>query len=232
MNLKDLLEYQKVDNELFTLEMQVKTSKEAKEIANYSEIKKKSMDDYHKNLRDIEDALTHIEKYNKAYAKTNAEIDELIDVLGDFQELKEIDKYEKLIAQQQKDLMSIEKELYKLNNMIDECEKICKQSITNFAKCNKLIAERKAVVDNLMASMKDKVAEIKGRMKELASKIPADVLIKYNNARKSNRLPIVVPLNGSNCSGCGMDLPSSETAAIKENTIIDCPNCGRLIYKN
>lgn len=231
MNLNDLLEYQNVDNELYKLEMQVKTSKEAKEIANYSKIRKKSMDDYHKNIRDIEDALTHIERYNKSYNKTNSEIDELIDVLGDFQELKEIDKYEKQIAQQQKDLTSIEKELYKLSSIIDDCEKICRQAIETFAKCNKLITERKQTVDTMMTSMKDDVANIKLRMKSLAMQIPPEVLLKYNNARKTNRLPIVVPLNGSSCNGCGIDLPSSETGKIKVDSIIECPNCGRLIYK-
>ena len=47
-------------------------------------------------------------------------------------------------------------------------------------------------------------------------------------------MPVLVPSsdNFKACLGCGMDISSDLTIKLQGGGIVECPNCGRLIYNN
>lgn len=233
MNLQDILNYQAVDKELFALEMQIKNSEEAKALYNYTMKKKECTEDLLKGIRDIDDAMVFVERFKDSYMKINNEIDELLEVLESFEERREVDLYEKKIAQYQKELESIEKELNKINRKILENETNCKNAINTILNCNKAIEDSKSKVEAMKNSLRDRVVEIKGRMQSLRKSIPEDILIKYEGIRKANKMPVLVEYDDKSkiCKGCGMDVDCNVANKVSNGEFVDCPNCGRLLYK-
>ena len=37
-------------------------------------------------------------------------------------------------------------------------------------------------------------------------------------------------VQGSKCSGCNMELPAVSMRKLKEQELVECDNCGRLLY--
>lgn len=78
----------------------------------------------------------------------------------------------------------------------------------------------------------ENVESLERARRRLAAQIDDRLLRTYE--RMSRRLMrVVVPVEGSVCTGCRMSLPTSATA-LRSNeavTIENCENCGRILYR-
>ena len=83
-----------------------------------------------------------------------------------------------------------------------------------------------------LSEAKKRIAEIKAKMKDLESQIEERFVSFYKRMRQSQKGALVVPLQGTNCGGCFNDIPYGLLQKMDDNGIIDCPHCGRLIYKH
>lgn len=233
MNLQKILDYQRVDSQIHAMEVELKNSQPAKDYAKAMGLRKVCTDDLMKSLRDAEDIAVLVDRFRQTYQKINDEMNGLDDVLDSFEELKEIDRYEKKIAQYQKELLNVEHELTKLTKRMDDCIRISKESFAKVAKCEDIIKNAKVEMQKIKHGMQDKVSGFIKQLNELKTDIPSDILAKYNEIRK-NKMPVLVPSsdNYTACMGCGMDLPNSLSSKLEANEIVECPNCGRMIYNN
>jgi predicted nucleic acid-binding Zn-ribbon protein len=88
-------------------------------------------------------------------------------------------------------------------------------------------------MDELRGKMGDAESQVKaleGRRGEAAGKVDRTLLQRYETVRKK-RLPALVPLRGSTCSGCNMNLPPQLANQLRASLGTDvCPNCHRIIY--
>ena len=76
-------------------------------------------------------------------------------------------------------------------------------------------------------------AIIEKELEELKAKVLPDLMERYLKKRELNvKFPLVVPINGDNCGGCGIDIASAAKSKLKNGEIIDCENCGRLLYQS
>ena len=54
----------------------------------------------------------------------------------------------------------------------------------------------------------------------------------YTRLRKLKKVPVIVPLNGYSCGGCFMEVAGDVLVALGSKPFVECPSCGRILYKN
>ena len=63
-----------------------------------------------------------------------------------------------------------------------------------------------------------------------ASKVDPALLARYNRIKQNRSMPVTL-LNDGRCMGCNMELPSRDLAKLKKSdAIVECENCGRILY--
>ncbi len=96
-------------------------------------------------------------------------------------------------------------------------------------------AKYKAEFDKLKAAYEVEYNEKNGQLEELkktaktkTAGISKEMLDRYHTI-KLHSVPPLARLNGSQCGGCNMSLPSAVTRSIKAGELIECETCGRLL---
>ncbi len=65
---------------------------------------------------------------------------------------------------------------------------------------------------------------------ELIDKLPSNIRAIFSRLRKRDHI-VLSTVNGSNCSMCGMQLPTSQVQAVRKEEIIQyCPSCARFLF--
>ncbi|MDD3804062.1 MAG: C4-type zinc ribbon domain-containing protein [bacterium] len=85
--------------------------------------------------------------------------------------------------------------------------------------------------ESLGFKVQAKEAEIKKFRDTLRKKIGSDLLNQYDRIIKRYKIRAVAQVNDGVCYGCFMALPTSYVSeADRNNKIITCPNCGRILF--
>lgn len=82
------------------------------------------------------------------------------------------------------------------------------------------------------AEIDAEVASLNERRDGIAGRLDASALVDYDAARRHHGGVAIARLDGRQCTGCHMDLSTSEFERIKataSDSIAECPNCGRLL---
>ena len=211
--LNELLEYQKVDAQMRRIEQEVAASDEQKKFAQANKFMKSAPERFEaQDRRAAELAALH------------SELDEMVEEGGD------VSFYKKNAQTRLARLRALKGEMQKLNAdiaaTVEEYERFKKQG----AAMQKQYKEYKAKRDELVNNRKDEVNRLKAQLKSIAEKIPAETLAKYQQKRKENIFPIVVPLNGNMCV-CGMDFPIALQERLAGGNVVECEHCRRFVYK-
>ena len=228
--LNELLEYQKVDAQMRRIEQEVAASDEQKKFAQANKFMKSAPERFEAQDRRAaelaalrEDLVRRAEDISKQIAEYS-ELDEMVEEGGD------VSFYKKNAQALLDRLRALKGEMQKLNAdiaaTVEEYERFKKQG----AAMQKQYREYKAKRDELVNARKDEVNRLKAQLKSIAEKIPAETLAKYQQKRKENIFPIVVPLNGNMCV-CGMDFPIALQERLAGGNVVECEHCRRFVYK-
>ena len=228
--LNELLEYQKVDAQMRRIEQEVAASDEQKKFAQANKFMKSAPERFEAQDRRAaelaalrEDLVRRADDISKQIAEYS-ELDEMVEEGGD------VSFYKKNAQALLDRLRALKGEMQKLNAdiaaTVEEYERFKKQG----AAMQKQYKEYKAKRDELVNARKDEVNRLKAQLKSIAEKIPAEILAKYQQKRKENVFPIVVPLNGNMCV-CGMDFPIALQERLAGGNVVECEHCRRFVYK-
>jgi len=91
--------------------------------------------------------------------------------------------------------------------------------------------ENGKIFNELKASRQPEMDEIKKELAELEKKVDPALMEKYRAKREKKIFPIIYPANGEFCGYCNMQLNMADLSKLKNGEIIECDQCGRLIYK-
>jgi predicted nucleic acid-binding Zn-ribbon protein len=87
--------------------------------------------------------------------------------------------------------------------------------------------EHEAVFEKLEKELKDAERE----RQEIATHIDTAILGQYQKLLKSKGGIAIAEARGESCSGCYMSIPPQVFVNVKKNnSIITCPHCGRILY--
>lgn len=86
------------------------------------------------------------------------------------------------------------------------------------------------IYNELKASRQDEMKRIEDELKTLEKDVDAGLLERYKAKRKNKIFPILFEAKGDFCGACNMELPKSTLSRLKNGEIIECDQCGRLLY--
>ncbi|CAH2213684.1 zinc ribbon domain-containing protein [Tepidibacter aestuarii] len=201
-------------------------------------------------MSELKMKLCKIEKAEKMYTKQlqllKQSIISLENNLKDKEnELKKVDEdlYSGLI----KDIKLLENIKNKEMNLQKSKEQIEQELIENMdivedlnikiQKCKTKCNELKQIIKNLNQKISEKIDEYTknlhtnlDQIESLRSEINNENLIKYDTIRKKYKNALV-KVDNNICGGCNVELFMNKISKLDNNQIIECENCGRLMYK-
>lgn len=229
--LKALLEYQAADMEVEKIEREVLRSDERRKANQYKQKFQNATEDKKKitlSLSHMKDELQKLAgQYDDVIKTMLAQRDKL---QQEITQLEQIDEIEGTIAKLLQIAGKLESELRRiadgsaqLDTKLTELEETAESARNEFNRC-------KGAYETMLEKIKPQLEEAKQKRTAKETKVDEKLLTKYTNLKKNNVSP-VAKLDGRNCSGCHMELPSAIIARVTaEEGIVECENCGRIIY--
>ena len=222
------LEKQQIENDLRTTANRVKLNKLAKFIKQKQATLTKLTDD--------------METFNASLARQNTQYQAIIDRIdlesSEFETLKgdeectseEMTEFRHDIEKLQREANNLEKEIKKLFLSLDE-------AITEFQTTRQQGSKAKKEYDQLkIVCQKEKddaaidLLAADHKMEALEKNVNPTLMARYKRVRQHHTMPVVEVRDGK-CSGCNMSLPSlAIRRLVSEDMILECENCGRLLY--
>ena len=89
---------------------------------------------------------------------------------------------------------------------------------------------REIDVTDVPADLKDKCEEYRTKLIEAVVEFDDALMERYLKKRADKIYPVVYAVKGNNCGACGMELPMSEKNKLKNGAVIECEQCGRMLY--
>lgn len=233
MDLKKILDYQKIDGEYLKVEKKLRDSEEAKNMALWQKSIKTTGDELVKLNRRTEECFQIFEKNALKYTELKKQIDESLELVAGVEDITEITYYQKNLEKMLAEVTAAEKDAATINA---ELEEIKKHAESEFKKYNKSIKEYKVSKEAFMAlkeSLQKEASECLKQLRDLSKEIEPKVMQSYKRVREERKkFPVLVPLNDKNCGGCGMEISGNLEEKFSGGTeLAECPSCGRIIYK-
>ncbi len=227
--LNDLIKLQRLDQKLQKIkmagrdlpkklqqfDMEIENLKE--ELANrgnaYEEMKRSrrnlemDVDDLEKRIAKSQNKLMEI-KSNKEYKAALKEIDDL-----------------KLMKQEKEDA------LLGLMERLDHAESELAAIQTRIKEKIDLLIEQKEHIQREYKKQQEGLTELQKERETIASSIPKDLLEKYQFLRGRLNGTAIAAVRDSTCLACFMNVTPQQVIELqKEEKILTCPNCNRIIY--
>ena len=232
-----LYEYQQADLKLEAYEQQLKDTPARRQLIKLQSYlqKQKAL------LKEIE---------NKALVEQNelSEIDVQYDRMMEFLSKKQNDvsEYEKLdinvldynvVKDLVRDYESVYENIVKqkrkalsLRKRAEETDAKLKEMLVRVGKAQKEFSELKKKHQEELNAGAEELNKLKKAVEAAAAKVDPALLQKYARIKQNTAVPVTHLKNGR-CMGCNMELPSRDLAKIKKSDIIiECENCGRILY--
>lgn len=230
--LDKILKYQEIDAELVANENELNKSADKEKATQLSQVLKNQ----HAKLMSCD---AQAEKVNAAYKKATEKYAEFMKKLETLEkEMNNADEskvavYEKAYKDFAAIANSLEKDIANIYQQVQQLNKdyefVIKKSKEDRVKFDK----HKAAYNKLKTEKEPKIAELAKKLETLGKSVDAKLLAVYKQKREGHLFPVIVELAASKCSGCRMEVSASKIAQMKNNNfgLIECENCGRLIYK-
>ena len=122
----------------------------------------------------------------------------------------------------------------KANKLLESIQAVIKEysTIKNTTKAAKAqYAENAEKYNALKESVKAEKEAIEKELERLKGKVDGALMDRYLKKRAGKIYPVLYEVRGDVCGACNMQLPMSEMNKLKNGEIIDCDQCGRLLYQ-
>ena len=163
-------------------------------------------------------------------AKLNEQSEEISEALESATDEKEV----QYLIKKADELIKKTKEIEALANKLSE---EIQAVIKNYASIKKTTEAAKAQYKEnydkykeLEDSVKEEKESVEKELEELKSKVDASLMERYLKKRANKMYPVIYEVNGGNCRACGLELPMSVMNKLKNGEVIDCEQCGKMIY--
>lgn len=228
--IKALLDYQVVDAKLKDIEKVLSASEERKKAVNA----KKYLEGVEENVNKLDtraaeltsayDALN--DDLSKLQEQSQAISDSITQVEDEKQASYLIKKSDELIAKIKTYSANIAKLYEEIQALVKEYTKI--KATTKVAQ--EQYNENAKKYGELKESFKAQKDEVEKELEALKGKVSPDLMERYLKKRNNKIYPVLYAVRGNVCGACNMELPMSEMNKLKNGEVIDCDQCGRMIY--
>lgn len=230
--MEKYLQYQEVDKKLIAIENDVKNSDCFKEYAKASNTIKLATDRLTKVETEAGDLVNSLAKLTATLSSVSEELEALVSATQDVDDIKEIDYYASSIEKLSEKADSLEREINRIKRDIDEKVKAYNDLMAKGKEATKAKKDFGDKVKALKAEKQGEVNAIRAELDAIKKDLDPAVMAKYEALRASKKPPYFVPLSGTNCTGCGMELAYDTLSKLKSSgDHIECPHCQKILYK-
>ena len=228
--IKALKEYQTKDARLKEIENILLSSEERKKRNSA----KKYILGVEENVNKLDDkaielkaTLDKIMLDGKKLEEQQQEIMQTLDAVADEKEvqflIKKVDEILAKIKALNADAEKISKEM---QGVVSEYEKIKKTTKVAQVQYKENADKYKALESSYQAEKEGLESELKSLSKE----VEPSLMERYLKKRADKMYPILYAVKNDACGACRMNLSMSDMNKLKNGEVIDCEQCGRMIY--
>lgn len=230
MDLNTILEYQKVDMELYALENKLRQSNSKKSLDNAKDSGNRAMEDMRIASKKAEDIMFKLNRYNKDIEALLNEVNDIADTAKEFKELKELDHVEKKINQIFKQIEESERSANALIKDLLTIDKTKDDQIKQVKIAQMEFAKHKEKYESERMNLAKDAKPFMEKLKAMEVKIDPKLIEQYKTIRK-NKMPVLIAANLEHRScGCGIELDSNVISTLEKEGLAKCPNCSRIMY--
>ena len=132
----------------------------------------------------------------------------------------------------QRDMAACLREIGKSQQQIEKSLEDYQSARSVYSKAKKEYDSAKSVCEEEKASFSAESESLAREIEELGRAVDPELLERYNRAKLHNTAQPLAKVINSRCSGCNMSLPTSVIKKLEsDNVIVECENCGRILYK-
>lgn len=231
--VRSLWEYQQIDLQVANVEKKLRGSVTRKKLMQARDYIVDSQNLMKKMEADAGELRINYDSIKQKNDLLTAELGSLIGYISESDgntTMQELERMRKEVAEIQSNLNRQERELQQIIERLDKIESNVNKIAANVPKAKKDYTELKEVYDKEAAAISAETAPFRQKMQALEALITPKMLLRYNNIKKTRANPLA-PVRNSRCSGCNMELPSVTLKQVVENgTLLECENCGRLLF--
>jgi len=144
---------------------------------------------------------------------------------------KEYHALQKEIENMRADRDELETEILSLMDKVEESEHEIRRARESFTKFEKHRKEEIGKLETNLERIDEILEEMVDQYDDIALRIDPTLIERYLNVRKLRRGVAVVPVIKGTCQGCHMKVPPQVfNLVIRNEEIITCPNCHRILY--
>lgn len=231
MELTKIIEYQKIDMDLYKLEKEYSQSKEIERLYRCKKLFDEKKDALVKLSKDLEEALAQSTKISEKIDSTAiSEIEEFDP--ENSEDLVALEELESDFAGYEDEVQALNREVNRILKKINEINFDNKRINEEMASINNEYKVVNAALEKKKAEMLEKAKPIAVKLKSLAAQLDEQAFAKYKELRKAKKMPAFVVYHEGNCGACGMDISIEvDKKLLKSGDLAECPHCGRVVYK-
>lgn len=231
MDITKILEYQKLDSELFKLEKALRDNpnkKIASEMSNNAKMAQQRSVGLEKKAGEL---LAEVDTVKKQFQIQTDKMKQVMAKDVDSMSKEEVEAMLSLKDKLSQNLNILDKNLTKLAESVNAVLADFNKTIKTYNLAKEKFTQSKTAYDKDVEAVEPKKVELEKGLVKLEKGIDSSLMEKYKKRRNDNLFPVLVPLKGGrSCGGCHMELPAAEVAKLKTEGILSCEHCRRIIY--
>ncbi len=228
--IEKLLAYQAADANLKEIEKMLAGSEEKKKAMNA----KKYLEGVEENVNKLDlkaaELISLYENLTKEQIKFKEQQAEITEALKTVEDEKEagylIKKVEELISK-------IKSLGAKASKVSEEIQAVLKE-YSSIKKTTQVAQtqykENAAKYNELKDSVKDKKSSVEAQLEALKKDVDPMLMERYLKKRANKIYPVLYEVKGGICGACRMELSMLDMNKLKNGQVIDCDQCGRMLY--
>ena len=229
--LQDLIKLSKFDTAISMFEPKIENEKA--KLATFVETAESIKASINSIYLEIDDVKSKRTKNNIHLAELKTKLDNIAkknkDVHND-KELKALQLEEEIAKEQ---ISFANEEIDRLDNLAKNKEVILKELQEKLTAEEEDIKEIQVAVDSTIEEINKERNVVYKERSELLEKFDNKILTFYEKIKRWAKDSAVVPVKKQACYGCHMKINDKTYAeVIKAEEIINCPHCGRILYKD
>ena len=228
--IQKLLAYQTADAKLKDIEKMLNGSEEKKKAMNA----KKYLEGVEENVNKLDLKASELasiyENATKEQLKLKEQQAEITDALNSVEDEKEV----VYLIKKAEELISKIKALgAKANKIHEEIQAVLKE-YSNIKKTTQVAQaqykENATKYNELKESMKDSKEGVEKELEQLKNQVDSALMERYLKKRANKIYPVLYEVKGGICGACRMELSMLDMNKLKNGEVIDCDQCGRMLY--
>ena len=228
--LQDLIQLSKYDTSISMYEPKIENEKA--KLATFIETAESIKTSINSMYLEIDEIKSKRTKNNIHLAELKSKLDDVAKKNKDVQTDKELKalQLEEEIAKEQ--ITFANEEIDRLDNLASSKEEELKELQDKLAQEEESIKDIQIAVDNKIEEINKERNEVYQQRSELLQKFDNKILTFYEKIKRWAKDSAVVPVKKQACYGCFMKINDKTYAeVVKSDEIINCPHCGRILYK-